>query len=84
MHTGEATVFEFGPGRHGAEPTFIPRESATSEDDGFLMTFVYDEAADASELIILDARDLSRPALASVHLPVRVPYGFHGSWVADA
>ena len=24
-----------------------------------------------------------RPALAQVHMPVRVPFGFHGSWIAD-
>lgn len=47
------------------------------------MTFVYDEQRKASELIILDALDLSRPALAQIKLPVRVPYGFHGNWVPD-
>ncbi len=82
MQTGESTEFVFGEGRHGAEPIFIPREDAKSEDDGYLMTYVYDEAADASELLIADALDLSRPALASVHVP-RVPYGFHGNWIPD-
>ncbi len=83
MKTGESSLFKFGKGRHGGEPVFVPKEAASSEDDGYLMTFVYDEASNTSELIILDALDLSRPALARVHLPVRVPYGFHGNWVAD-
>ena len=83
MQTGASSTYEFGPGRHGAEPYFIPRESATSEDDGYLMTYVYDESRKASELVILDALDLTRPALAQIQLPVRVPYGFHGSWIAD-
>jgi carotenoid cleavage dioxygenase len=83
MQTGESASFDLGPGRHGAEPNFIPKHVAESEDDGYLMTYVYDESRKASELIILDARDLSRPALAQVRLPVRVPYGFHGSWVPD-
>ena len=83
MNTGESSMFEFGKGRHGGEPVFIAKESATSEDDGYLMTYVYDEAKNTSELIIIDALDLSRPALARVHLPVRVPYGFHGNWIAD-
>lgn len=82
MQTGTAELFEFGEGRHGAEPVFVPREAAQSEDDGYLMTFVYDEAADASELLIADALDFTRPALARVHVP-RVPYGFHGNWIAD-
>jgi len=83
MQTGASSIYEFGPGRHGAEPYFIPRESAASEDDGYLMTYVYDESRKASELVILDALDLARPALAQIQLPVRVPYGFHGSWIAD-
>ncbi|HIG44596.1 MAG: carotenoid oxygenase family protein [bacterium] len=83
MKTGESSSFEFGPGRHGAEPIFIPKQSAQSEDDGYLMTYVFDEQKNASELIIVDALDLNRPALAQVHLPVRVPYGFHGSWIPD-
>lgn len=83
MYSGETTEFKLGPGRHSAEAVFIPKVGANSEDDGYLMTYVYDANKDASELLILDAQDLSRPALAQVHLPVRVPYGFHGNWVPD-
>ena len=72
-----------GPGRHSGEPYFIPREGARSEDDGYLMTYVYDGGRDKSELVILDARDPSAKPLAQVLLPARVPYGFHGSWIAD-
>ena len=83
LKTGTHSSFEFGPGRHGAECVFVPSDDAESEDDGYLLTFVYDESRDASELMILDAQDLARPALAQVLLPVRVPYGFHGSWISD-
>ncbi|MFP6809089.1 MAG: carotenoid oxygenase family protein [Pseudomonadales bacterium] len=83
MNNGDSWVFDLGPGRHGAEPYFIPKEDAESEDDGYIMTYVYDEGKKTSELLIIDAQDFSRPALAQIHLPVRVPYGFHGSWVAD-
>jgi carotenoid cleavage dioxygenase len=54
-----------------------------AEDDGFLMTFVYDGERNASELLVLDAQDLSASPLARVLLPARVPFGFHGSWVPD-
>ena len=84
LQTGSASQFDLGPGRHTAEPFFIPKEQATAEDDGYLITFVYDGNRDASELIILDAQDLSQPALAQVELPVRVPYGFHGNWIPDS
>lgn len=84
LQTGQATSYAMGPGRHSAEPVFVPRQGATAEDDGYLMTYVYDGSRNASELLILDARDLERPALAQVLLPQRVPYGFHGNWVADS
>ncbi len=83
VQKGVATQFSFNSGQHGAEPVFIPRESARSEDDGFLMTYVYDTNRDASDLAIFDAQDLERGPVATVHLPVRVPYGFHGNWIPD-
>lgn len=83
LKTGERSQFDLGAGRHSGEPYFIPREGATAEDDGYLMALVYDGGRDASELMVLDAQDLSRPPLARVILPTRVPYGFHGSWVPD-
>ncbi|NKB99273.1 MAG: carotenoid oxygenase [Pseudomonadales bacterium] len=83
LRTGQATQHDMGAGRHSAEPVFIPKEGSTAEDDGYLMTFVYDAGKDTSELVILDAQDMSRPAIAQVHIPSRVPYGFHGNWVPD-
>ncbi|HEY6598774.1 MAG TPA: carotenoid oxygenase family protein, partial [Pseudomonadales bacterium] len=83
LKTGTRSTFEFGAGRHGAEPYFVARSGAQAEDDGYLMTFVYDEGSAKSELVIIDAQDLSAAPLAQVFLPTRVPYGFHGSWIPD-
>jgi len=44
-----------------------------------LMGYVYDRAADRSELAILDAQTLQD--VASIKVPHRVPAGFHGNWV---
>jgi carotenoid cleavage dioxygenase len=83
MTTGQCTRHDLGPGRHAAEPFFVPRRGAAAEDDGYLLAYVYDAAREASELAIFDARDMSRPPLGRVLLPARVPFGFHGAWVAD-
>jgi carotenoid cleavage dioxygenase len=62
---------------------FVPAAGG-GEDDGWLMGYVYDAATDRSDLEILDAHDFGAPPVATVHLPCRVPYGFHGSWIPDA
>jgi dolichol-phosphate mannosyltransferase len=31
--------------------------------------------------VLLDARDIARPAIAEITLPRRVPHGLHGNWV---
>ena len=81
--TGAAVFHDHGPGRGSGEAVFVPDPDGTAEDDGWLISFIYDENTDGSELVILDARDLSRPPVARVPLPQRVPYGFHGNWVPD-
>jgi carotenoid cleavage dioxygenase len=81
---GTTHEHDFGPGRRPSELVFVPSERASSEDDGWLIGYVYDGATDRSDLVILDAHDFTAPAVATVHLPTRVPFGFHGSWFPDA
>ncbi|WP_194835012.1 carotenoid oxygenase family protein [Nocardia sp. XZ_19_369] len=82
LHTGSSTAHEFGPGRIPGEAVFAPADENPG-GDGYLMTFVYDAATDSSDLTILDATDLAAAPVATIHLPQRVPFGFHGSWLAD-
>ena len=74
-------VYELLEGEMGAEPVFIPSENQTSEDEGYLMTYVYDRATDKSNLMIFNAQDINSGQIAQIKLPQRVPFGFHGSWV---
>jgi carotenoid cleavage dioxygenase-like enzyme len=34
-------------------------------------------------VVILDALDFSGDPVATIRLPARVPFGFHGGWVTD-
>jgi carotenoid cleavage dioxygenase len=81
---GTVEAHDFGPGRVPGEATFVPAPDGRAEDEGWLLTLVYDGPSDASELVVLDATDVAAAPLARVHLPQRVPFGFHGNWVADA
>jgi carotenoid cleavage dioxygenase len=81
---GTTVEHHYGKGRVTLEPVFVPREGATAEDDGWIMSYVYDATTDRSDVVILDAQDFTAEPVATVHLPVRVPYGFHGNWIPTA
>jgi carotenoid cleavage dioxygenase len=81
LETGSSQVHEFGTGRYGGEAVFAPRPGATAEDDGWLLTYVYDTTNESSELIVVNAQDFAADAIARILLPQRVPYGFHGIWI---
>ena len=79
--TGVVSRHEFGPGRSVGEAVFVPSSPDADEDDGHLLTLVYDAATDRSQLVVLAAQDVGAGPVATVHLPQRVPYGFHGNWL---
>jgi carotenoid cleavage dioxygenase len=75
---GPPVVRWFGAGHNVGEFVFIPDEADSPEDRGTLMGFVHDPNRDAADLMLLDAQTLETKA--AVHLPARVPAGFHGNW----
>jgi carotenoid cleavage oxygenase len=74
-----STVRSFEPGQSVGEMVFVPHGPEAGEDEGVLMGFVHDAGTDRSDLVVLDAGTLD--TVATVHLPARVPAGFHGNWV---
>ena len=83
LETGTTATHDFGPTSQAGEFVFVPRTEGAAEDDGWAMGYVYDQARDASDLVILDGAQPEAEPVAVVHLPRRVPHGFHGSWVPD-
>jgi carotenoid cleavage dioxygenase len=65
------------------EPVFVPRAADAPEGDGWILAVVHRAAKNVSELQILNAQDIAGEPQAVLELPVRVPAGFHGSWVPD-
>ncbi|MEV0373082.1 carotenoid oxygenase family protein [Streptomyces sp. NPDC050636] len=82
LETGAVVRHDFGPGRTPGEAAFAPADDRPG-GPGWLITYVYDAATDTSDLVVLDAEDISADPVATVHLPQRVPYGFHGNWLPD-
>lgn len=81
LQTGTREVHDFGPGRHPGEFVFVPESPDAPEGHGWLMGFVIDTRDDTTDLVILDARRFEGPPVASIHLPHRIPPGFHGNWI---
>jgi carotenoid cleavage dioxygenase len=81
--TAERTEHVLGLGRIPGEPVFVPADGGTSEDDGYLMTYVYEAETDTSSFIVLDAATMDQTPVASIDLP-RIPFGFHGNWIDSA
>jgi carotenoid cleavage dioxygenase-like enzyme len=80
---GTTETHEYGPGRVTLEPVFVPRDADAAEDDGWIMSYVYDATTDSSDVVILHAQDFTAEPVAVISLPQRVPFGFHGNWVPD-
>jgi carotenoid cleavage dioxygenase len=79
-HTGSRKIW--GEDRYLlGEPVFAPRAQSTTEGDGYLLNLAYDQTTSLSELMIFDASDIERGPIARAKLPLRIPAGFHGSWV---
>jgi carotenoid cleavage dioxygenase-like enzyme len=78
---GGSTMHDFGPSSQPGEFVFAESGPNAGEDEGWVMGFVYDMERDASDLVILDASDVTAKPTARIHLPRRVPHGFHGSWI---
>ncbi len=81
--SGRTETHRYGAGRATLEPVFVARYGAADEDDGWIMSYVYDAERDASDVVILDAKGFSDAPVATIPLPVRVPFGFHGNWLPD-
>ncbi|ANW22669.1 carotenoid oxygenase family protein [Streptomyces clavuligerus] len=80
LRAGTVTSRALGRGKEAGEFVFVPSRPDAAEDEGVLMGFVYDATTGHSDLVLLDAATLE--TVATVGLPVRVPHGFHGNWLA--
>ncbi len=81
MQTNAATIRPAGWATLVAEPTIVAKHDARDEGDVYILAFTYDRATDRSSFVIIDGADFTGAPAATVNLPVRVPTGYHGSWL---
>ncbi|HVA06056.1 MAG TPA: carotenoid oxygenase family protein [Acidimicrobiales bacterium] len=88
IDTARDEVATWSPEPHhtASEPLFVRAADGHGDDEGWLLSVVFDATRDASDLYVLDASSFSvrsRP-VAVVHLPVALPFRSHGEWVDAA
>ena len=80
--TGARADFVVPQGDAVSEPVFVPRAADAAEGKGWLLAVAFRGRENVSELLVLNAQDVTAGPVASAKLPRRVPFGFHGNWVA--
>ncbi|HBE20669.1 MAG TPA: Apocarotenoid-15,15'-oxygenase [Cyanobacteria bacterium UBA11149] len=80
INNSEEQIWSGAPHGFVSEPIFVPRPHATTEDDGWVLSLVYDSSHHRSDVVILDGRNLNEEPVARLHLKHHIPYGLHGSW----
>ena len=85
LSTGGYVAFSAGPHYFYNEPGFAPRDNSQSEDDGYLVTLVWNPVDERSEIQIFDCKGarIAEGPVARVVLPRRVPHGFHATYVSQ-
>jgi beta,beta-carotene 9',10'-dioxygenase len=68
------------PGCYPGEPVFVGRPGRDREDDGVILSVVFDSTTGRSFLLVLDAASFEERARAEA--PHHVPLGFHGQFMS--
>ena len=83
LKTGQRQLHSFAPHGYVSEPIFVPKPDATAEDEGWILTLVYNGKDHRSSLAILDGKNIAGQPVALLHLKHHIPYGLHGSWTSE-
>lgn len=80
LDTGKTDAWNPGAGWLVSEPAFVPRPEGSDEGDGWLVAHAYDPDRQATDAVVLDARNLAAGPVFTAHLPVNTGMTFHGAW----
>ena len=75
LQTGKVKAHALGEGRYTSEAMHVPPREQDENQEGWLVSMLYDARDHSSEVVIFDARNLEEVAV--VPLKNHVPFGFH-------
>ena len=81
LQTGKHQSWRAPKGCYASETPFAPRDNATAEDDGYLVTFLTNTETQRGECAVFDARDITQGPICRIILPGHVPMGAHAYWM---
>ncbi len=89
VRTGVTELRRCRPGTVPSEAVFVPDPASHPADPdgarhGWVLYFCFDEREGTSELVVVDSGDFGGAPVAVVSLPVKVPFGFHSSWISGS
>eukprot|EP01038_Epipyxis_sp_PR26KG_P006544 gene6544-8991_t len=84
--TSASAVVWRSPSCYPSEPVFVPREKITTdsrvlEDDGVILSQVYDGLKRETFLLVLNAKDMTE--IARCYTGTRIPISFHGDFLSS-
>lgn len=60
------------------EPMFAPKKNPSNDDDGYILSVLFNGKREESEMLVFSSTDISAGPIARVPLGVAVPHGLHG------
>lgn len=78
--TDERQLWSAAPKGFVGEPVFVPHPNGVAEDQGWVLTMVYDASYHRSSVAVLDAQNIGSGPVAQLNLKHHVPYGLHGTF----
>ena len=79
LEFGATEYHDVGENNAASEPVFV--STGEQEDEGYMLSVVFNDSNELSEVRIIDAQNFSSVPLAIIKLNTRVPFGFHGNFI---
>jgi all-trans-8'-apo-beta-carotenal 15,15'-oxygenase len=78
LSSGTQTSWSAAPRGFVGEPIFVPKPASTAEDEGWILSPIYNAEHHRTDIVILDAQAFEQGPIARLHLNHHIPYGLHG------
>lgn len=65
------------------EPMYAPKTNSASDNDGYIITVLFNGKSEESELIVLESLKISEGPICRIPLGIGVPHGLHGCFTSS-